>query len=89
MSQYLHPEGGSVTGGYLYRGAAYPAMQGVYFFGDFTLGKIWGLQSSGGVWVRQLLLDTPYTISTFGVDENGDLWFADFGPGRIYQLGAP
>jgi len=87
VTQINHPEAESMTGGYVYRGTAYPTMQGVYYFGDFVLGKIWGLQNSGGVWVRALLVDTPYMISTFGTDENGDLWFADYAGGRIYKLG--
>jgi glucose/arabinose dehydrogenase len=87
--QYLHPVGDSVTGGYVYRGAAYPSMQGIYFLGDFGVGKIWGIQRSGGAWVTRLLLDTRYQISTFGVDENGDLWLADYAGGRIYKVGTP
>ncbi len=87
--QYLHPTGEAVTGGYVYRGTAYPSMQGIYFFADFAVGKIWGLHKEGGVWLHRLLLDTQYQISTFGVDERGELWFSDFAGGRIYKLGTP
>ena len=73
-------------GGYVYRGASYPRMRGVYFLGDFGSGSIWGLQDSGGVWVRQLLLATPYAISAFGVDDGGELWVTDWSAGTIQHL---
>ena len=46
---YGRGRGQSVTGGYVYRGAALPAgIAGRYFFGDFGSGRIWslGLQST-------------------------------------------
>ena len=86
VAEYSHAEGEAVMGGYVYRGSAYPRMQGLYFFGDYAAGKIWGLQHSGGVWVRRLLLKTSYTISTFGVDRDGGLWVADWAHGRIHKL---
>lgn len=86
LAQYSHAEGEAVMGGYVYHGAAYPRMQGVYFFGDFGSGSIWGLQRSGGLWVRQLLLSTPYAISAFGVDDSGELWVTDWNGGTIRHL---
>ena len=86
VAQYSHAEGEAVMGGYRYRGSSYPRMQGVYFFGDYASGSIWGLQDSGGVWVRQLLLATPYAITAFGVDDNGELWVTDLSAGTIHHL---
>ena len=87
--QYLHPTGEAVTGGYVYRGTTYPSMQGTYFLADFAVGKIWGIKRSGATWAHALLLDTPYQISTFGVDAAGDLWIADYAGAAIYKLGTP
>jgi hypothetical protein len=39
-------------------------------------------------WVRTLLVDTVYSISTFGEDEAGELYLADIGSGTIYQFRA-
>lgn len=85
VAEYSHAEGEAVTGGFVYHGPSV-GMEGIYFFGDYGVGKIWGLQQSNGLWVRQLLLDTPHLISTFGVDENGDLWYADWSGGVIYKV---
>ncbi len=83
---YSHAEGGcSVTGGYVYRGKALPAWDGVYFYGDYCSGKIWGLLKSGSGWQSQHLFDTGLSISTFGVDESGELYLAWYG-GGIYKL---
>ena len=38
-AEYSHHEGQSVTGGYLYRGAALGALAGAYLFGDFIDGR--------------------------------------------------
>ena len=43
VAVYEHAQGCSVTGGYVYRGEELPAWQGVYLYGDFCSGKIWGL----------------------------------------------
>ena len=78
--------GCSVTGGFVYRGLDYPAMQGIYFAGDYCSGRIWALQQSGSSWENAELLDTDYWISSFGEDEAGELYLADRSNGRIYQV---
>ena len=40
---YGHEEGISITGGFVYRGSRLPSLQGQYIFGDWGMGKIWGL----------------------------------------------
>jgi glucose/arabinose dehydrogenase len=77
--------GCSITGGGVYRGVIYPRMQGMYFYGDYCSGKIWGLIDANG-WQNQLLLDTTLSISTFGADETGNLFLADLSSGVIYRI---
>ncbi len=89
VAEYFHGKGDcSVTGGYVYRGKI-EQLKGIYLYGDYCSGRIWGLRQSGGKWVSQLLLETPYRISTFGEDEQGELYLADYGGGTIYRIGAP
>jgi glucose/arabinose dehydrogenase len=86
--EYGHNAGDcSVTGGYVYRAATYPRMQGLYFYGDFCSGRIWSLKrQNGGTWQSTLLLDTSIQISAFGEDESGNLYVASYGGGDIYPL---
>ncbi len=86
VAEYDHSLGCSVTGGFVARAADEPSLQGIYVFGDYCSGRIWGLRSS--TWEQALLLDTSFTISTFGEDESGHLYVADYGGGRVYRLGA-
>ncbi len=85
VAEYDHTQGCSVTGGMVYRGQIYPRMQGIYFYGDYCSGRIWGLKR-GVTWQTVLLLDSPYALSTFGEDEAGNLYVADHAGGGIYRL---
>ncbi len=87
VAVYRHGKGDcSVTGGYVYRGRI-KELQGIYLYGDFCSGRIWGLRRIGTKWETKLLADTPYAISTFGEDEEGELYVADYGSGAIYRVG--
>ncbi len=85
--EYTHQEGGcSVTGGYVYRGKALPAWQGVYIFADYCTGYVWGLaRGADGAWTGQILFQTGLAITSFGVDEQGELYLADQRSG-LYEL---
>lgn len=87
VAEYSHTEGTAVSGGYVYRGTNYCKMQGVYFYGDYGSGKIWGLQYDGTNWQTQELADTSLNISSFGEDEAGNLYLANLG-GDIYEITA-
>jgi glucose/arabinose dehydrogenase len=78
--------GCSITGGMVYRESRFPHMQGVYFYGDYCHGKIWGLRRAGAVWETALLQTIGFNITTFGEDEAGDLYVADYGGGVIYRI---
>jgi len=76
----------SVTGGYVYRGAEYPNLQGMYIFSDYCSGRFRGVTPDGqGGYSGELLLDSQISPSAFGQGENGDLFVADLG-GDIYKI---
>jgi glucose/arabinose dehydrogenase len=92
---YDHGQGCSVTGGYLYRGRAVPEListssrgeKGVYVYGDLCSGTIWGISATatGGV-SNSVLLASGLYITTFGEDENGEIYVADAAASKIYRL---
>ena len=77
--------GQSVTGGYVYRGSSYPALRGFYLYGDFGSGNLWAVQPQGSGWDNRLVLASQRQISTFGEDESGELYLADY-RGEIYRI---
>ena len=87
--EYDHFLGCSITGGYRYRGNGNPGLSGVYFYGDFCTGRIWGAtENNAGEWTTTVLLDTDLSITAFGEDENGEIYLADFSSndGTIYRI---
>ncbi len=88
VAEYDHGQGCSITGGFVYRGTAYPRMQGVYLYADFCSGRFWGLKRDGETWRNALLLTEPHSVSSFGEDEEGNLFAADLG-GAIFEIVAP
>ena len=84
--EYDHSLGCSVTAGYVYRASTFPRMHGLFFYGDFCSGRIWGLRNENATWQTNLLLDTAINISTFGEDEEGNLFVADYNGGNIFSL---
>jgi glucose/arabinose dehydrogenase len=88
--EYGHSLGDcSITGGFVYRGREVSALQGVYIYGDYCSGRIWGMRRAGGALENKLILDSNLLISTFGEDEAGNLYVADHGAGDIYRITAP
>lgn len=89
MAEYDHSSGDcSVTGGHVYRGSSV-SLRGTYLYGDFCSGRIWGLRHNGLAWDNVLLLSSGLQISTFGEDESGELYVADYATGRIFRINAP
>lgn len=88
VAYYDRDLGVSVTGGYVYRGLGNPRLQGRYVYGDFGSGRIWGLSREGITWVEEELAQTNFRISTFGEDEAGRLYVADYAAGTVYRIDA-
>ena len=86
VAEYDHSAGISVTGGFVYRGKDIPALRGLYLFGDYGSGRIWGLPGDVNQLARyELLLDTSLLISSFGEDARGELYVLDH-RGAVYQI---
>ncbi len=93
-----HGPGLSITGGYVYRGSKIPGLRGVYLYGDFSFGTIWGLRYAGGkVTDSAPLIPHPKgmvplrNVASFAEDSRGELYVLTFeGPpkGRIYEIEA-
>ncbi|HEX9930336.1 MAG TPA: PQQ-dependent sugar dehydrogenase [Pyrinomonadaceae bacterium] len=70
--QYTHTGGRcSITGGYVYRGTRGTFPQGAYIYGDYCSGEIWQLLNG----VNTLILDTAFFITSFGEDDQGEIYF--------------
>ncbi|MBP6471724.1 MAG: PQQ-dependent sugar dehydrogenase [Chloroflexi bacterium] len=84
---YRHEQGRcSITGGYVYRGSQFPTLGGVYFFGDYCSGEIWGMTAGeNGRFSAQVLYRSPSRIASFGEDAAGELYVVDIS-GGIYQI---
>jgi glucose/arabinose dehydrogenase len=80
-----------IVGGYVYRGAAVPALQGVYVFTDFCSGFIWGLDAAavarGEDPPAHLLLDAAQGFVSMGEDDAGELYVVSL-DGSVFRIGA-
>jgi glucose/arabinose dehydrogenase len=83
--EYQHPLGDAITGGYVYR-QKLPVLYGAYIYADYGTGLIWGL------WYQEsnkpqnfTLANTKLNISSFGIDEDNELYLTSF-DGKIYNL---
>jgi glucose/arabinose dehydrogenase len=87
VTEYPHDGGScSVTGGSVYRGEEHPALVGGYFFGDYCSGRIWAIDATENE-VREptIVLESGRSISSFGEDQDSELYVTDLG-GALLRL---
>ncbi|HEY5946337.1 MAG TPA: PQQ-dependent sugar dehydrogenase [Kofleriaceae bacterium] len=92
LAEYPHDEGCSITGGYVYRGKALPALDGRYFYADYCTGLLRSFKFVSGYvrehWNWKPMIDREGVltqISSFGLDHDGELYIVEL-TGSIYQL---
>jgi len=86
--EYPHTSVGgfSITGGYVYRGQNVPELYGKYIYGDYVSTRVWALEYDGvNPTVNTLITQAPGSITSFGVDENKELYLVSFN-GKIYRF---
>jgi glucose/arabinose dehydrogenase len=86
VAQYSHSLGESVTGGYVYRGSAIPALRGFYLFADFVSGHVWAKKGPGGA--RRALSGADgqvAQVSSFGQDARGELYVVSLA-GPVFRI---
>ena len=83
-----HSEAASITGGYVYHGSRIPDLQGVYIYGDYQTGRVWGLRHDGhSVTWHEELARTPLALVAFGETLDGELYLVDYqGTTNLYRL---
>jgi glucose/arabinose dehydrogenase len=80
----------SITGGFVYRGSAYPSLQGHYVFADFCSRRIWRAVPQAGAWEKvELDSSANFGISTFGENAAGELFIGGYVEDKIYRIVVP
>ena len=86
VSQYGRSLGYSVTGGYVYRGSAIPALRGFYLFADWGSGHVWAKKGPGGARRTVAGLDGQVSqVSSFGQDARGELYVVSLA-GSVFKI---
>jgi uncharacterized repeat protein (TIGR03806 family) len=86
IAEYSHAVGQSITGGYVYRGAAIPTLVGRYVFADFVSGRIWHIARDTAPTLQVTSgFDSGLSVAAFGEDSSGELYVVDYS-GGLYRL---
>jgi glucose/arabinose dehydrogenase len=87
VHEYSHASGIAVVGGHVYRGTQQPLLEGHYFFTDLLSGTMWSLtpDGGGGFDLNTFTATVPGSATTFGVNDDGELFVATLG-GAIFHI---
>ncbi len=86
IADYGRTVGTTVTGGYVYRGAAFPALVGRYIFGDFGSGRIWNIANDTAPTMDMTTgFDSGLSMSSFGQGNDGELYVVSY-DGRLFHI---
>jgi glucose/arabinose dehydrogenase len=90
VAEYDHELGGSVTGGYVYRGMAIPGLVGRYVFGDFISGRLWHIaaDTQPTLMINTTGFATGLSIASFAEDPAGELYVVNYG-GGLFRVAGP
>ena len=91
VAEYGHDQGCSVTGGAVYRGSAFLALQGWYVFSDYCSGTFWAVDAatatSSDTISPPVVATTDYSISAIAEDPSGELLATDLSSGALLRIG--
>ncbi len=89
VAQYSHDDGCAIIGGYVYRGTAYPVLEGQYVFTDLCSGNLWAIDAAqalaDGTSEPVIYGNANITPTGFGEDEAGELYIVN-GGGQVFHL---
>ena len=89
VAQYFHSGNGpakcSIVGGYVYRGAQFPTMQGLYFFADTCSNEIAYIDASTPAEITYSEQFGGNSFVTFGEDINKELYISGLA-GTVYRV---
>jgi glucose/arabinose dehydrogenase len=84
---YPNQSPSAVTGGIVYRGTAYPALQGYNISADFYSGVFYTTISNGsGGWITSTQTLSPNGIADFGETEDGEAYAVSLTGNSVYRI---
>lgn len=93
VATYPNPGSASITGGYVYRGSDFPAINGWYFYGDWSSGRVYKLVMSGGEASQQGEITSDLDpggdidgLASFGQDASGEVYVVSLYGGTIHRI---
>lgn len=90
VTEYGHDLGCSITGGTVYRGTAWAALEGWYVFADYCSGMFWAIPAStSGPVEPRVVLRSGRSISAIAEDAAGELVVTDLAAGELLVISAP